>query len=289
MQTLLSVHNTKALIDELVAELMGKINMFDGYTAEAMEPVCQLAKTDYTFAEMKKALLNMAENHQFLRYGNTVKAEHICSFRAYMIGTDDYVLAVRDHKLVTIPRAEAEATNPDNHWIILRHDDMKTYSIYNQGTGYYLTVGGEPSLADVPHKITANFSNGTFTFREGASRAIGFNTKDELVTVSPTRAARWTLLDNYYLTPSTRLCNSLLEQTTEDAISTGIEEIEPLVPFDNTMDEAEGYSLSDDIVAVYYYDLNGQRIGYALPKGQPVIAHIVLRNGASMVRKIVAK
>ena len=55
------------------------------------------------------------------------------------------------------------------------------------------------------------------------------------------------------------------------------------------MDEADGHSLSDDIVAVYYYDLNGQRIGYALPKGQPVIAHIVLRNGASMIRKIVAK
>ena len=36
-------------------------------------------------------------------------------------------------------------------------------------------------------------------------------------------------------------------------------------------------------------ELNGQRIGYALPKGQPVIAHIVLRNGASMIRKIVAK
>ena len=97
------------------------------------------------------------------------------------------------------------------------------------------------------------------------------------------------MLDNYYLTPSTRLCNTLLEQTTEEAIATGIEEVEPVVPFGDTMDEADGHSLSDDIVAVYYYDLNGQRIGYALPKGQPVIAHIVLRNGASMIRKIVAK
>lgn len=29
--------------------------------------------------------------------------------------------------------------------------------------------------------------------------------------------------------------------------------------------------------------------GYALPPGEPVIAHIVLRNGASIVRKIMAK
>lgn len=289
MQTLITAHNTKAQIGELVDELIGKINMFDGYTTEAMEPICQLAKTDYTFAEMKNALLNMAENHQFLRYGNTVKAEHICSFRAYMVATDDCVLAVRDHQLVTIPLAEAEATNPDNHWIVLRHDDMNTYSMYNLGTGYYLTVGSKPGVADIPHKITANFSKGTFTFREGASRAIGFNANAQIITVSPSRAARWTLLDNYYLTPSTRLCNSLLEQTTEEAIATGIEKVEPVVPFGDTMEEADGHSLSDDIVAVYYYDLNGQRIGYALPKGQPVIAHIVLRNGASMIRKIVAK
>ena len=53
--------------------------------------------------------------------------------------------------------------------------------------------------------------------------------------------------------------------------------------------ELEGVSLSDDIAAVYYYNLQGQRIGYALPVGEPVIAHIVLRNGASIVRKIVVK
>ena len=54
--------------------------------------------------------------------------------------------------------------------------------------------------------------------------------------------------------------------------------------------EVEGEaSLADDIVAVYYYDLNGQRVGYDLQPGKPVIAHIILRNGASIVRKIVAK
>ena len=46
---------------------------------------------------------------------------------------------------------------------------------------------------------------------------------------------------------------------------------------------------SMNLAAVYYYDLQGRRIGYALPEGEPVIAHIVLRNGASIVRKIVAK
>ena len=35
--------------------------------------------------------------------------------------------------------------------------------------------------------------------------------------------------------------------------------------------------------------LAGERIGYILPAGQPVIAHIVLRNGASIVRKIMVK
>ena len=95
------------------------------------------------------------------------------------------------------------------------------------------------------------------------------------------------MLDNYYLTPSTELCEALLEQSTPEGIeATGIDEIEvePLLqPGEETS------SLSDDIVGVYYYDLQGRRIGYALPEGEPVIAHIILRNGASIVRKIVAK
>ena len=104
------------------------------------------------------------------------------------------------------------------------------------------------------------------------------------VTSNP---ARFELLDNYYLTPSTALCETLLEQTTPEGITaTGIDEVEiepVLLPGEETS------SLSDDIVGVYYYDLQGRRIGYALPVGAPVIAHIILRNGASIVRKIMAK
>ena len=109
------------------------------------------------------------------------------------------------------------------------------------------------------------------------------------VTVSGTKAARFELLDNYYLTPSTRLCEALLEQTTVEGIATGIDEIAAPSPFVEGWGEAEGSSLSNDIAAVYYYDLQGRRIGYALPAGQTVIAHIILRNGASIVRKIVVR
>lgn len=288
METLLKNRSTRKLIAQLVEDLVAKTNRFEGYTYEAMAPIRELAATEnYTIAQMKQALKKMAGENQVLRYGNTIKAEHICSFRAYMIGNDDFVLAVRDKALTTVPRAEADATDPDNHWIILRHDEEKDYCIYNLGTGHYLTVGTKPAIMETPHKVTIVFSpkgNGKFVIRE-SSKSIGVGTTGQLTTVSTTKAARFEFLDNYYLTPPTELVNSLLEKTTTEAIATGIDEIEP----DFTIEEEESYSLSNDIAAVYYYDLQGRRIGYALPAGQPVIAHIVLRNGASIVRKIVAK
>ena len=113
--------------------------------------------------------------------------------------------------------------------------------------------------------------------------------EDLVVRTIVSKAAHLELLDNYYLTPKTALCESLLEETTSDAIATGIDEVEVSSPLGEGWGEANGASLSDDFAAVYYFDLQGRRIGYALPEGEPVIAHIILRNGASIVRKIVAK
>ena len=287
MKTLLSTHGSQRLITGLVQELMDKTNRFEGYTDEAMAPIRELAQTEYTFQEMRQALLDMSENNVMLRYGNTVKAEHICSFRAYLIGTGEDVLAVRDNEIVCIPQAEADVTDSNNHWIVLRHDDTNYYCLYNLGTGYYLAISPKISEDIVPHKITLSFSGGKFTIREGGAKYIGFNSDKEPITVNGAKAAHFELLDNYYLTPKTELVNTLLEQTTTEGIATGIEEIEPVLPF--IEEEAAGASLSDDIAAVYYYDLQGRRVGYALQSGQPVIAHIILRNGASIVRKIVVK
>ena len=259
METLVSSNSIRRLVSELIA----KTNRFEGYTYEAMAPIRELAETNYTDSKMKKALLNMA-------------------FRAYMISTGENILAVRDNQLVSLPQAEADVTERNNHWIILRHDDQTYYCLYNLGTGFYLTIGSKPGLAAVPHKLTLNAFNGKFAICEG-SRYVNIDANGNLNTVSSSRT-RFELLDNYYLTPSTRLCEALLEHTTPNGITTGIEEIEPVVPF-----EEEDASLSNDIAAVYYYDLQGRRIGYALPVGEPVIAHIILRNGASIVRKIVAK
>ena len=236
---------------------------------------------------MRKALLEMAGKNLLLRYGSTIKSDHICSFRAYQIVNEENgVLAVKNNELVAIPKADADVTDPNNHWIVLRHDNETYYCLYNLGTGYYLTLGSKPGLAEVPHKIMLNLSNGYCTIREGGSRFVGFNSNNQLVNVSGTKAARFELLDNYYLTPKTSLCESLLAQTTSSEIATGIDEIEPVLPFE---EETPGASLSEDVVAVYYYDLQGRRVGYALEPDEPVIAHIILRNGASIIRKIVAK
>ncbi|MBO4551211.1 MAG: DUF3472 domain-containing protein, partial [Bacteroidaceae bacterium] len=287
MQTLISSNNSlKKMQQRLVPDLLAKTNRFEGYTEEAMAPIRELAETDYTFPQMQQALLTMAENNPILRYGNTVKAANICSFRAYMIGNGDYIIAVRDHQIVSIPQAEADVTDPNNHWIVLRHDDTNYYCLYNLGTGYYLNIDTKIKVADVPHKLNLTTTNGFYTIREG-NKYLGFNTTTNLpIAVNGSRAARFELLDNYYLTPKTKLCERLLAATTPEGIATGIDEIdaEPLLqPGEETS------SLSDDIAAVYYYDLQGRRIGYALPVGEPVIAHIVLRNGASIVRKIMAK
>ena len=288
MTTLIKTRSNLNKLKPFVEELLAKANRFEGYTAEALEPIRQLAATEYTYSEMRKALLEMAGTNQLLRYGNTVKPEHICSFRAYLIGTGEDVLAARDNKIVCIPQAEADVTDPNNHWIVLRHDDTNYYCLYNLGTGYYLAISTGIAGDNIPHKMTLAFNGGKFTIREGGAKYIGFNSDKEPVIVGGVKAARFELLDNYYLTPKTELCESLLEQTTSEAIATGIDEIEVPSPIGD-WGEAEGASLSDDIAAVYYYDLQGRRVGYALQPGQPVIAHIILRNGASIVRKIVVK
>ncbi|MBO4549841.1 MAG: DUF3472 domain-containing protein, partial [Bacteroidaceae bacterium] len=285
MKTLLSTHNSLKLLKQLVPELIAKTNRFEGYTYEAMAPIRELAETDYTFQQMRTALLDMAENNPMLRYGNTVKAEHICSFRAYLVGNGEDIIAVRNREVVSVPQAEADVTDPNNHWIILRHDDTNYYCLYNLGSGLWLNVGSKVTASTVPHKLNFNFSARKVSIREG-SRYLGFNANKVPIASSATNSARFELLDNYYLTPPTQLCEALLEQTTPDGIATGIDEIE-VEPFLQPGENAS--SLSDDIVAVYYYDLQGRRIGYALPEGEPVIAHIILRNGASLVRKIVAK
>ena len=231
----------------------------------------------------------MAGKNVTLRYGNTIKADHICSFRAYMISTGEDILAVRDHQVVSIPQAEADVTDPNNHWIVLRHDNQTYYCLYNLGTGFYLSIGSRVTLDDIPHKINFNSYSGEFTLREGSSAYVGFNSSKEPVVVQSNKAARFELLDNYYLTPQTSLVETLLVETDPEVIGTGIDEIEPALPFGEDWSEAEGASLANDIEGVYYYDLQGRRIGYALPAGEPVIAHIILRNGASIVRKIVAK
>lgn len=287
MTSLIKTRSNLNKLKLFVEDLLAKTNRFEGYTAEAMEPIRQLAATEYTFTEMRKALLEMAGKNEVLRYGNTIKAEHICSFRAYMVGNDDGILVVRNRELVAIPRAEADVTDPSNHWIILRHDDERTYCVYNLGTGYYLTIGTKPTLSEIPKKINIGFSYGYFTMREG-SKTLGFDASGQPAVVASNKAAYLELFDNYYLTPKTKLCESLLEQTTSAAIATGIEET-PQPFLEGEWGDAEEASLSNDIVGVYYYDLQGRRIGYALPVGEPVIAHVILRNGASMIRKIVAK
>ena len=286
MTSLIKTRSNLNKLRPFVEELFAKTNRFEGYTAKAMEPIRQLSATNYTYSEMRKALLDMAGKNVVLRYGNTIKPEHICSFRAYMIGNEEGVLVVRGNELVAIPREETDVTDPSNHWIILRHDDERTYCIYNLGTGYYLTIGTTPGLSELPRKINISSSYGYFLIREG-SKSLGFDSNGQPTAVASNKAARLELFDNYYLTPQTSLCESLLEQTTSEAIAMGIET--PQSPLEGEWDNAEGASLSNDIVAVYYYDLQGHRIGYILPEGEPVIAHIILRNGASIVRKILAK
>ncbi len=289
MNTLVNKCSSLKLIKELVQDLLAKTNRFEGYTEEAMAPIRELAQTEYTLTQMKQALKTMAGNNQFLRYGNTVKTEHICSFRAYIIGDGENMLAVRNHEIVGIPQTEADVTDPNNNWIILRHDDTNYYCFYNLGSGYYLSIGNEITAEDLPQKLNIAFSSGKFLIRKGSARYIGFNGNREPVGVASTKAARFELLDNYYMTPQTSLCEALLAETSSEGFITGIDEIEALSPFAEGWGEADGASLSDDIAAVYYYDLQGNRIGYALTAGQPVIAHIILRNGASIVRKIMVK
>ena len=288
MRTQLASCNSLKLLKQFVPELIAKTNRFDGYTDEAMEPIRQLEETDYDYVTMRNALLSMAENNPVLRYGNTLKMEHICSFRAYLIGNGENIIAVRDGELVSIPQAEADVTDLRNHWIVVRHDDQTYYCLYNLATGLYLSIGTKPVLANIPHKITITMSAGKFILREGA-KFLGFQAGTaKPISVGGNSAARFELLDNYYLTPASRLCKALIDQTYPEDMATGIDEIAPAPALDG-WEEADGASLSDDIIAVYYYDLQGRRIGYALPAGQPVIAHIILRNGASIVRKIVVQ
>lgn len=277
-------------IMEKVDHYIALTNRFGGYAEPDMRTLLDMRNDpEKTPANMKRELIKLSRSAYPLGYGNTLKASHISSFKAYQFRSKTgYVLTATPYGLQVVSKDECDVTDPCSNWIIQRHDDQTYYCVYNIGTGKYLAYDAESNtfcLSDRPHQLTIGKPTLGFTFKCG-TKYVSVNSKGVLGTTASVSSPNYfEILDNYYMTPETALCEQLLAETTPDGIAAGIDEVvvDPFV-------EEDGQStLSSDIVNVRYYDLSGRRTGYDLKSGNTYIAYILLKNGATMVRKITVK
>lgn len=277
-------------IMEKVDRYISLTNRFGGYAAEDMASLIEMRNDpEKTPTNMKRELMKISRSAYPLGYGNTLKISHVSSFKAYQLRSKSgFVLTATPAGLKAVAKDECDVTDPCNNWIVQRHDDQNYYCMYNIGTGLYLaydTNNNAYTLSDRPHQITLGKPALGFTIKSG-TRYVSISSKGVLgTTASVSTPNYFELLDNYYMTPETSLCEQLLADTTPEGIAAGIDEVR-VDPF---IDESDDSSLSQDIVNVRYYDTAGRRVGYALQSGQAYVAYILLKNGATMVRKITVK
>ncbi len=269
-----------------MANLLAKADRFEGFRSEDLAPIAEAYKDESLSARSLSRTIKALGNAVPLKYGNTNKTANISSFRAYQLLGKNGVLVAKGGEVVATPQDATDVTDPYNNWLVIRHDNESYYCVYNIGAECWLAVqSGKPCLSAYPHKFNLPFNNTekTFAFRCN-NRYVSINSKCEVKGVtSNTQDARYQLLDNYYMAPDRKLCYELLEATTSDVIGTGIEDVE--IP---VVGEDDNASLSDDVIAVAYYDLEGRRVGYALSKGT-YVAHMLLKNGSAIVKKIVVE
>lgn len=269
----------------IVGNYVNKINRFGGYTAEEMAEVKALYDDENSSAyDIRRKMLSTSKKAMPLKYGSVNKLANICTFRNYQLRNDNGVVIARNGIVEALPADEVDITDPHNNWVIIRHDDESYYCVYNIGEGKYLCSNADGVfLSELPHKISITNSTKGLTLKD--ERYIGVTSDGKMKASLTTGSTAWfKFLDNYYMTPDPALCYELLEQTTSEAIANGIDEVFA----DPSFEQTDGSNLSDDIAGVNYYDLDGRRIGYALNKGT-YIARILLKNGATMVRKITVK
>ncbi len=286
MENLSTSSSDAEVLRKEIGEILDKADRFEGYRSEDLVELKEAYEDEELSVRSMKRVIKSLGNYVPLKYGNTNKTANVSSFRAYQLLSNNGVLVARGGEVVSSPQESTDVTDPYNNWLVIRHDTESYYCIYNMGAECYLAVkDGKPCLSAYPHKINYLFNNNDkkFAFKCN-NRYIVINSNGEVkAQTSANQNNRYQLLDNYYMAPDRKLCYELLEATTSDVIGTGIENVEiPVVGEDN---EA---NLSDDIIAVAYYDLEGRRVGYALDKGT-YIAHMLLKNGSAIVKKIVVQ
>lgn len=271
----------------VVQNYINKTDRFGGYAKSDMQELLDLyADPDASVTSLRRKMLMIGKRCMPLKYGNVVKAEHVSSFKTYQLKCTNGVLVVSNGKLAALPVEEVDVTNPDNNWLILRHDDEPHRCLYNLGTGKYLVFTGDAvTLSDNPAALSVGKTARGFTFKDGKYLTIS---KKQEVTASASASSSgsvFTLSDNYYLTPDTELCYSLLEATTSEAIANGIDEI-TIEPNTDELLNGEG---DGEIIGIAYYELDGRRAGFALQSGHTYIARLLTSKGTVKVRKIVVK
>lgn len=270
---------------------LSKVNRFGGYAKEDVQSFIDMRNNpEKTPANMKRELIKLSGSAYPLGYGNTLKAGHVSSFKAYQLRSKNgFALVATPFGLETVAQDDCDVTDPNANWIIQRHDDQSYACIYNIGTGMYLAYDADANtfcMSERPHKLTLSKITLGFVVKSG-TKCLSVTKKGVMgVTSSVSSPNYFELLDNYYMTPETQLCEQLLAETTPDGIAAGIDRV---AMEDIDVEESGENSLGSDIVNVRYYDLEGRRTGYDLQPGKTYVAYILLKNGATMVRKITVK
>ncbi len=284
MQNLSNSSSDPAVLRKEIEKLLNKADRFEGFRTEDLTDLKEAYEDESLSARSLKRVIKALGDCVPLKYGNTNKTGNVSSFRSYQLCSNNGVLVAKGGEVVALPQESTDVTDPYNNWLIIRHDTENYYCIYNQGAECWLAVqDGKLCLSAYPHKINYIFNKDDkkFAFRCN-NRYIVVNNRGEAKAMTSCNAnMRFQLLDNYYMAPDRALCYELLEATTSDVIGTSIESVE-------VGEGSNDGNLSDDVIAVAYYDLEGRRVGYALNKGT-YVAHMLLKNGSAIVKKIVVE
>ncbi|MBQ0049278.1 MAG: DUF3472 domain-containing protein [Bacteroidales bacterium] len=220
--------------DDINAEAMkmlGFENQFNGYSTADLKPLKD-AYNDGAWTnanDIKQAMVDVASNGTFLKYGVPNSTTSLSSFKYYQLHNiyelGDLVLSGDAPALNTT--GHLNITDETNNWLLLRSEKFNAYYLYNTHARKYLCFSNDAyALSEKPYPLYFTAKNVTIN---GESRPVFTiqtdlqNTKSYISVVSSAlgkstasaQGSAWELRDNYGLTPNVDLVKELLADVDE--------------------------------------------------------------------------
>lgn len=205
-----------AMAKEIV-ENAGKVGYYG--TAET-QPLAEAYNNGApaSIAELAATIKELTQTTPAIRYANITNAEHLGAQRAYIFENLDnskLLYAEMVDGTPVIKLVDADRTDMNANWAILKSDHYGTTAIYNLGLGLYLNFDSPTLLSETPQNISAigRWGKGWYF---GANRTTAINiTADGNVTKGSynTSGSQFLIHDNLSFTPSDELVHRALEKS----------------------------------------------------------------------------